>query len=221
MKNTWQSHIWVKEKKWNKFFVLFLFVIYIIIFIFLAINPLDRATWWAENIPVLITVIILVLTFKKFRFSNTSYFLMAVFLCLHTIWWHYTFEKVPFDTFNGILNSLNMDFIFPEWRNNFDRIGHFLIGVFAYPTAELVLRKKWVTNIWMAIFVWIFALWFWAAVYEVIEMIYAILFWGEQAANFLGSQGDIWDAQKDMLLDISGATFISVLFYFNFKNKIF
>ncbi|PIE85139.1 hypothetical protein CSA08_03540 [Candidatus Gracilibacteria bacterium] len=206
-------------KNIKNYFPYFLLGIYIILFTFLAISPLDRATWWAENIPVMIVVVILVLAFKKFRFSNTSYFLMTLFLCFHTIGGHYTFEKVPFDTFNAMLNSLNMDFIFSEGRNNFDRVGHFLIGVFAYPVAELVVRKKWVTNIWMAIFVGIFALGFWGALYEIIEMIYAILFGGEQAANFLGSQGDIWDAQKDMLLDISGAVLISVLFYFNYKNS--
>ncbi len=200
-------------KNIKNYFPHFLLWIYIILFIFLAISPLDRLTWWAENIPVLIVVVILIFTFKKFRFSNISYFLMALFLCIHTVWGHYTFEKVPFDTFNTMLNSLNMDFIFPEWRNNFDRIGHFLIWVFAYPAAELVFRKKWVINVWMAIFVGIFALWFWWALYEIIEMIYAILFWWEQASNFLGSQWDIWDAQKDMLLDILGAILISVLFY--------
>ncbi len=193
--------------------------VYLVLFAVLAFNPTDRPTWWAENLPVLITVLILVFTYKKFRFSNTSYFLMALFLCYHTIGGHYTFEKVPFETFNAMINNLNFDFIFPEGRNNFDRIGHFLIGVFAYPIAELVLRKKYIKNIFVAIIFGIFALGFWAALYEVIEMIYAVSFGADQAENFLGSQGDIWDAQKDMLLDIAGATLISILFYFNFRKK--
>ncbi len=203
----------------KKYLPYFLLEIYIILFGVLAFSPLDRTTWWAENIPVLIIIIGLVASYRKFKFSNISYLLMALFLYLHTIGGHYTFEKVPFDFFNSLLNHLNCDFIFPEGRNNFDRIGHFLIGVFAYPLAELSLRKKWVNTVAMAIFVGILGLGFWGALYEIIEMIYAIGFGGEQAANFLGSQGDIWDAQKDMFLDILGAALVSILFYFRFKKE--
>ncbi|MBS9784119.1 DUF2238 domain-containing protein [Candidatus Gracilibacteria bacterium] len=192
--------------------------IYILIFTICAINPADRSVWWAENIPVLIPVVILILTFRKFRFSNTSYFFMTFFFCIHTIGGHYTFENVPFDYGNSILNYLNFDFIFPEGRNNYDRIAHFLIGILAYPVAEIFLRKKWVSNFKVAIFVGIMVIGFWGALYEIIETIYAVVCGGEQAASFLGSQGDIWDAQKDMLLDISGAVMISMLFYWNYRK---
>lgn len=203
----------------KKYIPQLLLIGYLILFFLLALHPLDRATWWAENIPVLIVVSALVVSFKKFRFSNVSYLLMALFLYIHTIGGHYTFEKVPFDFFNNILNQLHLDFIFPEGRNNFDRVGHFLVGVFAYPVAELALRKKWINGIFMAIILGVFALGFWGAFYEIIEMGYAIIFGGDQAANFLGSQGDIWDAQKDMLLDILGAVVVSGLFFLRWKRK--
>ncbi len=205
-------------KNLQKHFPYFMLGIYILIFTICAINPADRSVWWAENIPVLIPVVILILTFRKFRFSNTSYFFMTFFFCIHTIWGHYTFENVPFDYGNSILNYLNFDFIFPEGRNNYDRIAHFLIGILAYPVAEIFLRKKWVSNFKVAIFVGIMVIGFWGALYEIIETIYAVVCGWEQAASFLGSQGDIWDAQKDMLLDISGAVMISMLFYWNYRK---
>lgn len=203
----------------KKYFPHLLLGLYLIEMLYLAIEPYDRGTWWAENIPVMIVVGLLIFTFRKFRFSNVSYFLMTFFLMLHTYGGHYSFALTPFDFFNNLLNYLNLDFIFPEGRNNFDRVGHFLVGVFAYPVAELLYRKKLVKNITVAIFFGIFALGFWGALYEVIEMYFAVIFGGESASDFLGSQGDIWDAQKDMWLDILGASMVSILFWWNYRRK--
>jgi putative membrane protein len=83
----------------------------------------------------------------------------------------------------------------------------------------LVYRKNWVISRGAAIAMGIFALGFWGALYEIIEMAFAVIYGGDAGANFLGSQGDIWDAQKDMLLDILGAIFASVLFWFKFARK--
>ncbi len=206
-------------KKLKEFFPYILLILYIILATTLGFCVYDRWTWWAENIPVMIVVLVLILSFKSFRFSNIAYFLMWVFLSYHTIGWHYSFALVPFDLGNHLLSRLHMNFLFPDGRNNFDRLGHFMVWVFAYPVAEICYKKKWVNNIWAAIFMWIFALWFWWALYEIIETIYAIVAWGEAGANFLWSQWDIWDAQKDMLLDILWAWLVSVLFYFNFKKQ--
>ncbi len=202
----------------STFFPHFLLAIYISEFAVFAIHPFDRAVWWAENIPVLIPVTLLTFTARKFRFSNLSYLLMACFFLFHTVGGHYTFERTPFDFFNNILAKLDLDFIFPEDRNNFDRVGHFLVGVLAYPLAELFLRKKWVSNLPTAIFLGVVSLGFWGALYEVIEMYYAVTQGGSSGASFLGSQGDIWDAQKDMLLDILGAISVFTLFGFNLRK---
>lgn len=196
-----------------------LLVLYLLLFSICAIQPFNRTVWWAEIIPVIIPVVLLVLTYNKFRFSNLSYFLMWFFISIHTIGGHYTFELVPFDFFNELLSKLNLDFLFPDGRNNFDRVGHFFVGVFAYPLAEYTYRKKYITSIVTAALFGVFALGFWGALYEAIEMIYAIKAGGNEGAAFLGSQGDIWDAQKDMLLDIYGALFAAVLFYFVWSKK--
>jgi putative membrane protein len=199
-----------------------LLTIYIILFVALAINPYDRTTWWVENIPILIVVGVLVLTYSSFKFSNFAYFLMGLFLCYHTIGGHFTFELVPFDWGNHLLSKLGFDFIIPEGRNNFDRLGHFLVGVFAYPVVEISVRKKWVSNNLMAWLLGVFALGFWAASYEIIEMVYAITEGGKSGAAFLGSQGDVWDAQKDMLLDILGGCvfgLLALLNQFNWRQR--
>ncbi len=206
--------------KKNKYLPVFLLSAYIIEFIILAINPYDRAVWWAENLPILIPVMILIFTFNIFRFSNLSYLLITLFFMFHTVGGHYTFERTPFAFFNNLLSQLDFNFLFPQDRNNFDRVGHFLVGILAYPIAELFFRKKWVSNIPTAIFLGIIALGFWGALYEIIEMQYAILEGGESGASFLGSQGDIWDAQKDMFLDILGAISVFILFGYNLKKSI-
>ncbi len=206
-------------KRSDNFVPLLLLVLYIILFTRCAINPFDRSVWVVENIPVVIPVLLLVFTYNKFQFSNISYFLMWFFISLHTIGGHYTFELVPFDFFNDLLAIFNFDFLFPTGRNNFDRVGHFFVGVFAYPLAEFTYRKKYITNLFTAALFGVFALGFWGALYEAIEMIYAIKEGGASGAAFLGSQGDVWDAQKDMLLDIYGALAAAVFFFFVWRKK--
>ncbi len=196
-----------------------LLTVYLVLFLWLAISPHDRATWWAENLPVMITVLLLCVSFNKFQFSNTAYVLMWLFLCTHTIGGHFTFALVPFDWGNYLLGLTSADFLFPEGRNNFDRLGHFMVGFFAYPVAELAYRKRWVPNVTIAVILGIFALGFWGALYEVIEMIFAEVVGGDSAHDFLGSQGDFWDAQKDMALDILGAVLVSVLFIWVWSGK--
>ncbi|MGB5462678.1 MAG: DUF2238 domain-containing protein, partial [Aureibaculum sp.] len=139
------------------YFPLFLLILYWLLFIICAIDPFNREVWWAENIPVILPVLLLMVTFGKFRFSNISYFLMWFFISIHTIGGHYTFELVPFDFFNEQLSKLNLDFLFPTGRNNFDRVGHFFVGVFAYPLAEFTYRKKYITSIFTAILFGVFA----------------------------------------------------------------
>ncbi|QGY40839.1 DUF2238 domain-containing protein [Pseudodesulfovibrio cashew] len=170
----------------------------------LAIDPVMRDVWWAENLPIMGVFLLLVLTFRKFRFSNLAYALMAVWMVLHTIGGHYTFANVPFDAVT--------DFFGFE-RNHFDRLGHYSIGFYAYPIAELLTRKKLAHPVVTSLFA-LFAIMALAAGYEIIEWWYAVLAGGEAGIEFLGSQGDIWDAQTDMLCDTLGAISVLVLFRF-------
>jgi len=181
-----------------------LFAGYVALFIWGAINPFDRATWWAENIPiVLLVTAIVVLYIRGVRFSPLAYVLMAFLPYWHTVGGHYTFERVPFEWF---------DRMFGFQRNMFDRIGHFSVGFYAFGILEYLLSRQAMSRTLACLFA-VFAIAFVAMSYELLEWIYAAYGGNAQAgANFLGSQGDVWDAQKDMLMDTLGGITTVILF---------
>jgi putative membrane protein len=182
-----------------------LFAAYIALFIWAAISPYDRATWWAENIPILLVVLSLVVLYVRgFVFSSTAYVLMSVLLYLHTVGGHYTFERVPF----GFVTDL-----FGFHRNHYDRIAHFSVGFYAFAIAEALVRARAVRSRLVLFLFPVFAIAFVAMGYELIEWWYAACAGGASGAAFLGSQGDVWDAQKDMLADTLGAILATAVFF--------
>jgi putative membrane protein len=184
-----------------------LFVAYVALFVWASINPYDRLTWYAENIPiVLIVIVLVVLYFRGIVFSTGAYLLMSVLLYLHTIGGHYTFEHVPFDFVTNL---------FGFHRNHFDRIAHFSVGFYAYAIAEVSVKTRAVRSRLVLLLFPIFSIAFVAMSYELIEWWYAAVAGGASGAAFLGSQGDVWDAQKDMLADTLGAIFATALFFTN------
>ncbi len=193
----------------QKYFPHLLLSIYVVEFIALGINPYSRDVWYAENLPIVAIVLFLVVLYiRGIRFSNLAYFFMFILPFLHTIGGHYTFERVPFDWFNNF---------FGFERNMFDRVGHFTTGFFAYGLMEYVLKYKKVATKFWAFFLSVCFIGTLAMVYELIEWQYAVKAGGEAGIAFLGSQGDIWDAQKDMLMDTLGAIFVSTIGLFTLK----
>lgn len=130
---------------------------------------------------------------------------MSFLLFIHTIGGFYTFELVPFDWFNNL---------FGFERNMYDRVGHFAVGFYAIAILEVLIMKKSVNNKWVLFLFPLFAITTLAVFYEWIEWWYAVTYGGDAGAAFLGSQGDIWDAQKDMLMDSLGAIFVLGIYYF-------
>jgi putative membrane protein len=182
-----------------------LFLGYIALFIWAGISPYDRMTWYAENIPIVLIVMVLVTMYLRgFVFSTAAYGWMSVLLYLHTIGGHYTFERVPFDS---VTKLFGFD------RNHFDRIAHFSVGFYAYAIAEVLTAKR-ATRSRVVLFLFpIFSIAFAAMTYELIEWWYAAAVGGASGAAFLGSQGDPWDAQKDMLADTLGAILVTSIFF--------
>jgi putative membrane protein len=178
--------------------------LYLLVFALCAIAPYDRAVWWAENIPVLLVVGTIVGLSRLHHFSNTSYVLMAVFILLHTVGGHYTFERVPFDWFSGL---------FGFERNHYDRIAHFSVGFYAYPLAEWLVTRRLVRTGWLVALFPLFTIIAVAGMYEVFEWQYALSADPTAGLAVLGSQGDIWDAQKDILADTLGAMLVLVLYF--------
>jgi len=177
-------------------------IAFTLFFVVMGIDPVSREVWVAEVVPVVLIALFLAATFKQFRFSNLAYGLMAFWLFWHTIGGHYTFAHVPFEWLSQISS---------DGRNHFDRIGHFSIGFYAFAMAEWLLRNR-CCSLKLAMVFSIFFVMSIAAGYEIIEWWYAVAEGGDAGLEFLGSQGDIWDAQKDMLADTLGAIF-SLLIY--------
>jgi putative membrane protein len=185
-------------------FPLVLFGAYVLLFIALGIHPHDRAVWWAENIPIVMLALTLAIMYVRgIRLSNLGYLFASVLLFMHTVGGYYTFERVPFDWVTKT---------FGFHRNHYDRVAHFSVGFYAFGIAELLIGRKLVTKTWVAYLFAIFCIGTVAALYEIIEWIYAALEGGSAGAAFLGSQGDIWDAQEDMTADITGAIFAVAMY---------
>ena len=186
-------------------FLLWLLVTYAVLFTILAFNPIDRATWFVENLTVwIILAIILGLYLADVEFSKTAYAFMFVLIYLHTIGGHYTFALVPFDWVTNFFGFA---------RNHFDRLAHFTVGFYAFAIAELLWTKHLVANKFLLFTYPIFVIATIAMSYEIVEWIYASNAAPEASAAYLGSQGDVWDAQKDMFADTLGGIFATAVFF--------
>jgi len=188
----------------NRLFPMLLLIGYGVLFVGLSVSPFDRAVWWAENIPILLIVASIVLVSRVHRFSNLSYTLMMVLIVLHTIGGHFTFERVPF----GWVTDL-----FGFERNHYDRMAHFTVGFYAFPIAEFLMARGLVRSRGVLFAFPVFTIFSVAAGYEIFEWLYAVSADPTAGIAVLGSQGDVWDAQKDMLSDGLGSIAVMVLFW--------
>ena len=169
----------------------------------LGIYPADRTVWCVEMVWAVGLWAVLLLTRRKFRFSTPAYLCFFVWTVLQIVGAHYTFEHVPMD---WLMKPLGLV------RNPYDRIAHFAVGWFAFPLAELFFRKGWVKSAGFAAFFAVMSTVAMAGIWELVEWWYAVVDGGEAGAAFLGSQGDVWDAQKDILCDTLGSICSSGLF---------
>ncbi len=196
----------------SNYFPHILLLLYFILFTLLGINPLSgREVWLAENLPICFIVLVLVVGYRWFQFSNLSYFLMSILIFLHTIGGYYTFAEVPFD---WITNFFGFE------RNHYDRMAHFSVGFYAFPIAELLTRKNLTNSKIITYLFALFSIMSLAGTYEVMEWQFAILGDPQAGAEVLGSQGDIWDAQKDIVADTLGAIFALFIFTFLHQNIV-
>ena len=168
-----------------------------------GIAPASRAVWLTEMFWAWGLVAILLVTFRKFRFSGVAYACFFVWCILQIIGAHWTFEHVPMQWLTEPLGLA---------RNPYDRIAHFMVGWFAFPLAELYWRKGWARSVAASAFFAVMTTVAMAGVWEIVEWLYAAIDGGEAGAAFLGSQGDEWDAQKDSLCDTLGALCSAALF---------
>jgi putative membrane protein len=177
----------------------------LILWVALAIAPWDRHDWLLENVLLVLAVLTLAFTYRVFPLSRISYTLIFIFLCLHAIGAHYTYADVPYDMWvRGFTGHTFNDLV--GWkRNNFDRVVHFCYGLLlAYPIRELFLRIANVRGFW-GYFLPLDLTMSTSMLYELVEWAAAEYFGGNLGMAYLGTQGDVWDAHKDMALASLGA----------------
>lgn len=173
-------------------------------FLWSIINPKESFTCFLEIIPAIIGVLILIFTFRRFRFTNFTYFLILIHCIILFIGGHYTYAEVPF--FDYIRE------VFHQSRNNYDKVGHFAQGLVpAMIIRELFIRKMVISNKSFFNFIIVSVCLAISAAYEWIEWLVSILT-GEGGDAFLGTQGYVWDTQSDMLFATIGAIIGLVLF---------
>jgi putative membrane protein len=167
------------------------------VFVWSAVRPHDYFTWLLEVAPAILAFVVLAATYRRFRFTQLVYSLCALHAIILMVGGHYTYAEVPL--FNWIRDTFGLA------RNHYDRVGHLAQGfVPAMVTREILLRTsplgpgKWLTTLVIAVCLAI------SALYELIEWGVAEAT-GTAAEAFLGTQGDVWDTQKDMALCLVGA----------------
>lgn len=173
------------------------FLLMVALLIVSGLHPYDHPTWLLEVFPVMVVLPLLWLSYRRFPLTTLLYaglFLHGVVLIVGG---HHTYARVP------------LGFQLQEWldlgRNPYDKIGHFFQGfVPALAAREILIRGRYVNGDRMRVFLVICIVLAISAAYELLEWLAAILF-GQGAYEFLGTQGDPWDAQSDMLFALVGA----------------
>lgn len=175
---------------------------YGLLWTWLAIGPVNRRDWLLENLLTFALALLLTLTYRRFQLSTLSYCLITFFMTLHAVGAHYTYAEVPLGFWLQDLLSLS--------RNPFDRIVHFAYGaLLAYPVREILLRLAGVRGLW-SYYLSVSLILAQSSQFEIIESIVAALVSPELGNAYLGTQGDEWDAQKDMAAALGGAVLAMV-----------
>lgn len=183
-----------------------LLAFFFLLWIALAIAPVFRKDWLLENMLVFISVPLFVLTARRLRFSDFTYTCLFVFFSLHVVGAHYTYALVPYDEWFRALTGGTLNELLAFQRNHFDRLVHFLYGLLVTPAAvEIFAHYGRYPRVWATLFPWLFIASH-AVIYELIEYSAAVVFGGDLGMAYLGTQGDIWDGQKDMAFALAGAT---------------
>lgn len=198
-----------KNNKFSKLHIILL-IIFIIAFLLSSIKAKDYSIWFFEAFPAFVGVIILIFTYKKFRFTDFVYILILILTIIILIGAHYKYGGMPL--FNWIKNTHGLK------RNNYDRLGHFMQGfVPAFIIREIMIRKlKFKKGLMLSIFVVCLCLTL-SAFYEIIEAGSCLLY-GKSPEEFLDFQGDELDTQWDMFMALMGAI-VSVSMFSKMHDK--
>jgi putative membrane protein len=173
-----------------------------------AWEPVFPADWALENVLSLLTAWWLLRRHRRAPLSNIAYTLLCAFGVLHEIGSHYTYAEVPYDAWIAAATGGSLNDALGFTRNHYDRLVHGMFGLLCYrPLRELLApavapRLSWFAPIAAVAMV--------SMMYEQVEMFAALLFGGDLGQAYLGTQGDVWDAQKDSTMALAGAALAAV-----------
>ena len=186
-------------------FCLGLLIAFAIYWALLAIAPYDRQDWLLENALTFMFVPVIVVSYWVLPLSRISYFFIFVFMCLHSLGAHYTYSEVPYDAWTQSLFGTSINDAFGWQRNHFNRLVHFSYGLLlAYPAREIFFRLASARGFW-SYFLPLDIVMSTSMIFELIEWAVAEIVGGDLGIAYLGTQGDVWDAHKDMALASLGA----------------
>lgn len=189
----------------HRTYLAILAVLFGVLWLALAVRPWDRSAWLLENALAIAAVVVLAAFHRRLLFSRVSYTLIFVFMCLHQVGAHYTYADVPYDAWFQSLTGRTFNSLVGWERNNFDRVVHFAYGLLlAYPIREIFLRVVDVRGFW-GYFLPLDLTMSTSMLFELLEWATAEIFGGDLGQTYLGTQGDVWDAHKDMALASLGA----------------
>lgn len=180
-----------------------LLVLFLALWVWTYVGTTDMANWWLENALTFLFILFLTFSYRKYQFSDLSYLLIFIYISLHVYGAMHTYAENPLGYW--LKDSFGFE------RNPYDRVVHFSFGfLLAYPMREAFLNwldfprwVSWALPIEITLSV--------SAIYELIEWAVADIFFKEQGAAYLGTQGDVWDAQKDIALAVLGAILATTL----------
>ena len=186
-------------------FVLGLLAAFAAIWTALALAPWYREDWLLENMLVFAALPLLAWGYRTLPFTRGTYACLFVFLVLHAIGAHYTYSEVPYDRAFEAVTGASINALLGWERNHYDRMVHFLYGLLVTPAAIKILQARAAPRgLWR----WLLPVCFMmshSVLYEMIEWLAAEVFGGDLGQAYLGTQGDVWDAQKDSLLATAGS----------------
>jgi putative membrane protein len=180
-------------------------ILFLLQWLVLSINVHNRQSWLLENVLVVLFAAPIIWAYRNAWISTTSYILLFVFLSLHNLGAHYTYSLVPYDQWIKELSGFTVSQVFGWQRNHYDRLLHFLFGFLCFlPLQETCGRVPRITVGWRPVAALLLVIG-WSSIYELIEWLAAAVFSKGTGQDYVGSQGDPWDAQKDQALAIAGA----------------
>ena len=196
-----------------------IFLLFLAFFVASCVYPPYLQFLLMQHVPTVLAAFLLAYLSNRFTISRFSFSSIIVFLCLHTLGARYLYSYTPYDVWSEYLLGINISESFGLQRNHYDRVVHFSYGLLlAIPIQEFE-RRHLRLSVAISSVLAVECILATSACYELLEWLVAITFTPKWADQFLGMQGDIFDAQKDMALATAGAVLSVSILAFISRSK--